>query len=135
MKPDTATISKKARKSSAVLAVAFALCGLSGAYADYVVYSSGSAAATGFHGATWTPAEYSPSNVDPANYDYIVKGGKTLFTSSGEQVGARSLTFGEVGGTKGYYYLYYSTTFTNGLILANGAVRRRYDGPCHGQGG
>ena len=129
MKPDTTTASNKARKSSsAILAVVVALSCLSGAYADYVVYSSGSAATTGFYGATWTPAEYSPSNVDPANYDYIVKGGKTLYTSSLEQVGARSLTFGEVGGTKGYYYLYYSTTFTNGLILANGAVRRRYDG-------
>jgi len=128
MKPDTTIFSKKDRKSSSiVLAMGIVLCGLSGAYADYVVYSSGSAATTGFYGATWTPAEYSPSNVDPANYDYIVKGGKTLYTSSLEQVGARSLTFGEVGGTKGYYYLYYSTTFTNGLTLANGAVRRRYD--------
>lgn len=127
MKPDTTTASNKARKSSsAILAVVVALSCLSGAYADYVVYYSGSAATTGFHGSTWTPAEYGPSNVDPANYDYIVKGGKTLITSSSEQVGARSLTFGEVGGTKGYFRVYYDTTFTNGLILANGAAWREY---------
>ena len=84
MKPDTITFSKKARKSFLVPIVAVALSALSGAYADYVVYSSGASSSAGFHGAAWIPAEYGPSNVDPANYDYIVKGGKTFITTDGE---------------------------------------------------
>ena len=53
MKPDTTIFSKKDRKSSSiVLAMGIVLCGLSGAYADYVVYYSGSAATTGFHGSS-----------------------------------------------------------------------------------
>ena len=117
----------------AICVVAAAMCVPLPAHADYVELNS-SSADTGFRYANWIPAEYSPSNVDPADYDYIVKDGKGLTTSSGEEVGARSLTFGEVGGTKGFFILYYSSTFTNGLVLANGAVRRRYAGlvdvPC-----
>ncbi len=127
MKPAKTTfLMDNFRRYSAMLAAVLTLCGLSSAYADYVVYNKGSSSTAGFHGAIWSPAEYGPSNVDPANYDYMVKDGKILYTSSHEQVGARSLTFGEVGGSKGYYRLYYDTTFTNGLILANGAVRREY---------
>ena len=117
---------KLKKRVAMMMLITVSSCCLQQAFADYVVYSSGSSATVGFHNAAWSPSEYAPSNVDPANYDYIVKGGKTLYTSDSEQVGARSLTFGEVNGTKGYYRLYYSTTFTNGLILANGAVQRYY---------
>ncbi len=84
----TAFYSTASKTLSAVLSATIAMCGLSGAYADYVVLNS-SASDTGFRDATWTPAEYSPSRVDPANYDYIVKSGKKLVTLSDEQIGVR----------------------------------------------
>lgn len=133
MKPDTTTVSKKTRNSSSiVLAMGVALCGLSGAYADYdATYVSGASAATttaGFYGATWNPSSLAPSaeGVDPSLYSYLVATTTDFITQNGEVVGAGSLTIGVVGGNTGNYRIYYDVTFQNeGLFLANGVMRRR----------
>ena len=89
-----------------------------GAYADgYVTLTKSTSSSAGFAGAVW-----SEEVADPSTRDYLVNNPIAVFyTTNGEIVNAKSLTFGEVGGGAGKYRTYYSATFeNNGIIFANG---------------
>ena len=65
---------------------------------------------------------------NPATRDYLVSNGRTFSTTQHEEVPAKSLTFGVVGGNKGKYRAYYGATYTgsDGLIFANGYLWTYY---------
>ena len=84
---------------------------------DYVTLSANNSATSGFAGASW-----SETVADPSTRDYMVNSGRTFYTSNGEVINAKSLTFGVVGGTTGNFYAYYNATFNNnGIIFAKGS--------------
>ena len=79
------------------------------------------------YNAGFADAQWSETVDDPSTRDYLVANGKKLTTKNAETVDARSLTFGEVNGTKGTFFQYYSATFNNeGLIFANGEYYQHY---------
>ena len=113
------------KKCSEILKCALALAfgGLSlAALADgYVTLTKSSSTSKGFAGADW-----SETVADPSTRDYLVNNSRIFYTTSGEKVNARSLTLGEVDGTAGNFFAYYSATFQNeGIIFANGEVYPR----------
>ena len=128
MKQETTSCSRGTYSLCAVaLAAAISLCGLYRAFADTVTYVSGSGTTSGFRGGTWNPATLAPSaeGVDPSQHDYLVAINREFTTYNGEVINAHSLTIGTVGGTAGDYKIYYNATFQNdGLVLANGVMRR-----------
>ena len=93
-----------------------------GAYADgYVTLTKSSNTTKGFANADW-----SETVDDPSTRDYLVNNERIFFTTSFETVTAHSLTLGEVGGTAGNFWAYYSATFNNeGIIFANGEAYPR----------
>ena len=96
-------------------------CSLSALADGYVTLKKSSSTSKGFAGADW-----SETVADPSTRDYLVNNNLFFFTTSGETVNARSLTLGEVDGTAGNFYAYYSATFQNeGIIFANGEVYPR----------
>ena len=115
----------KTRVGSGVERLAFALmllgCSLSALADGYVTLTKSSSTSKGFAGADW-----SETVADPSTRDYLVNNSRIFYTTSGEKVNARSLTLGEVDGTAGNFYAYYSATFQNeGIIFANGEVYPR----------
>ena len=104
--------------SCLLLAATFCLC----ARADgYVTLTKNSSTSKGFAGADW-----SETVADPSTRDYLVNNNRIFYTTSGEIVNAHSVTLGEVGGTAGNFFAYYSATFNNdGIIFANGEVYPR----------
>ena len=96
-------------------------CSLSALADGYVTLTKSSSTSKGFAGADW-----SETVADPSTRDYLVNNNRVFYTASGEIVNARSLTLGEVGGTAGNFFAYYSATFRNeGIIFANGEVYPR----------
>jgi hypothetical protein len=83
---------------------------------------------TGFTGATWDVKNITV----PSEYNYLVSGNLSFSNKTGENIPAKSITFGEldgedVDGKEGIYAAYYGTTFENdGAIFANGACWTYY---------
>ena len=83
---------------------------------------------TGFAGATWDVKNIT----EPSEYNYLVSGNLSFSNKTGENIPAKSITFGEldgedVDGKEGIYAAYYGTTFENdGAIFANGACWTYY---------
>jgi len=94
------------------------------AFADYSRITASSSHSTGFAGAKWNPTP-----AEPATADYLVANGYYLCPKSGEAITCNSITFGEVGGTKGRLSVCYDFSISdNGIVFANGSAHTQYQG-------
>lgn len=111
----------KASFISFSLASAMIVSAFSASAEDYVRLTVNKNNTTKFEDASWSEKVENPST-----RDYLVADKKEFKPCTGEIVTARSLTFGELGGSVGNYYIYYTTKFeNNGVIFANGECYTR----------